>query len=266
MLGVSSYAYGWRRNPHRATPLTLFDMLDDAVRLGVGLVQLCDLPELEAADAEWLASVRSAAESRGLALETGTKGVEVEHLRAHLGKAVALGAPLVRSMLSSPRGTPSVAEAVEQLRTVTPDFEAAGVTLALETYEQFSTRELLEVIEAVSSPALGVCLDPGNSVARLETPASVWEAVAPHVVNLHVKDFAFTRQDGLIGFRFEGAPLGEGQLDYDAMCDALDAAGRQVNHVVEHWLTRRGSVEETARLEQDWVDASVAWLRARGRV
>lgn len=79
-----------------------------------------------------------------------------------------------------------------------------------------------------------------------------------------MKDFAFTRKEGMVGFTFAGAPLGEGLLDYDAMVAALDAAGRRVNHVVEHWLTRGETLEETCRKEQEWVDQSVAWLRERG--
>ena len=77
------------------------------------------------------------------------------------------------------------------------------------------------MVRAVASPQLGVCLDPGNCVARLETPDYVIAEVAPYVVNMHVKDFAFTRAEGWVGFSLTGCPLGAGLLDYDAMIRAV---------------------------------------------
>ena len=70
------------------------------------------------------------------------------------------------------------------------------MTIGLETYEQVSTDDLIQVVEGVGSPFLGVCLDPANSVARLELPVDVIDRTAPFVVNMHVKDFTFTRQAG----------------------------------------------------------------------
>lgn len=265
MLGLSTYAYLWRRHADAPGRFGLPEVFADAARLGVALVQVCDVAELETATHAWLRQTHALASDLGLALETGTKGVEPTHLRHHLACAEALGARFVRSMVSSPRGMPTLAEAEGWLRDVLPAYEDAGVTLGLETYEQVPSADLVALVERIGSPALGICLDPGNAVAGLEHPADVVRRCAPHVVNLHVKDFRFTRAESMVGFAFAGAPLGQGLLDYDAMVDALDAAGRQVNHVVEHWLPRQTTLAETCALESSWVDASVAWLRARGR-
>ena len=70
--------------------------------------------------------------------------------------------------------------------------------------------------------ALGICLDPANCVAALENPRQVVELGAPHTANIHVKDFAFTRSDGWVGFNLVGAPLGEGLLDYDHLLATVD--------------------------------------------
>ena len=264
MLGLSTYAFVWRSHPERDRPYEVEDMLESAQSLGCSVFQLCDHRRAEEPSPADLTALYGRAESMGLVFETGTRGVEPEHLRAHLGTAEALGARLVRSMLSSVRGAPSVTEAIAQLREVVPLYEAAGVTLALETYEQFSSRELVEVVETVGSPNLGICLDPGNSVGRLEHPMDVARTCAPYVVNHHVKDFAFSRLEGTVGFQFAGAPLGEGLLEHDAVVAALRAAGRiEVNQVIEHWLTRQGSIEETAAEEERWVAGSVAYLRER---
>ncbi|MGC3954694.1 MAG: TIM barrel protein [Propionicimonas sp.] len=264
--GLSTYAYAWRLHPDHPTPLTLAGVLDSAATLGVGLVQLCDRPELDAGDLAVARDLAARAAALGITLELGTKGVGVAHLRQFLALAELTGARFVRSMLSSPRGTPSVAEAIATLREVVPDYERAGVTLGLETYEQFSTDQLLEVIEAVGSVALGICLDPGNAVARLEQPAELVRKTAPHVVNLHVKDFAFTRKEGAIGFTFAGAPLGTGLLDYDSMVDELERHGRVVNQIVEHWLTRQDTLADTCAIEEQWVRDSLAFLHQRDRL
>ena len=96
------------------------------------------------------------------------------------------------------------------LRQIIPAYEQAGVTLALETYEQVPVATLVDIVEQVDSPTLGICLDPGNCVAALELPTDTIARTAPYVRNLHVKDFAFTRKDGWVGFTFAGCPLGEG--------------------------------------------------------
>ena len=62
--------------------------------------------------------------------------------------------------------------------------------------------------------------------------------------NLHVKDFAFTRQDGWVGFTYAGAPLGEGLLDYDHMRRAVRPDERGINQIIEHWLPWQGDARD----------------------
>ena len=81
-----------------------------------------------------------------------------------------------------------------------PEFAAAGVRIAVETYEQVPTARILDVIRRVDSPYLGICSDPANTVAALEMPRDVIDAVAPYVLNMHIKDFAFSRKEGWVGF------------------------------------------------------------------
>ncbi|WNE98505.1 sugar phosphate isomerase/epimerase [Streptomyces luomodiensis] len=259
-LGLSTYAFFWQISAKAPRPLTVEDMLRRTHDLGVGLFQICDYPLIETFSDERLAEVRATADSLGIRLELGTRGVRPGHLRTYLDLAEKLGATFVRSMLNTNDHRPTVPEAVELLREAVPGYAERGVTLGLETYEQVSTDDLLAVVTAVDSPHLGVCLDPGNSVARLERPADVIDRTAPHVVNIHVKDFAFTRRDGWVGFTFAGCPLGEGLLDYDRVIAAVRPEEKGVNQIVEHWLPWQGGFEETARLEDQWTQASVRTL------
>ena len=120
------------------------------------------------------------------------------------------------------------------------------------------TATLVDVVVAVDSPSLGVCLDPANCVAALEHPTETVEKTAAWVRNLHVKDFAFTRRDGWVGFTLAGCPLGEGLLDYPAMVAAVRPAERGINQVVEHWLPWQGDSRTTCDLENEWTATNLS--------
>ncbi|MFE6527423.1 sugar phosphate isomerase/epimerase family protein [Streptomyces rochei] len=259
--GISTYAYFWRISDRAPEPMTLPAMLRDTAALGGEVFQICDYAPIESYDAARLADVRATADDLGLTLELGTRGIRPEHLLKYLDTAGELGVTLVRSMLNTADHRPDTAEAVALLKEVVPRYAAAGVTLGLETYEQVATDDLVDVVRAVDDPHLGIVLDPGNSVARLERPVDVVTATAPYVVNIHVKDFAFTRRDGWVGFTYAGCPLGEGLLDHDGMIAAVRPAERGINQIVEHWLPWQDEgYDATARLEHQWTQHSIDTL------
>ena len=260
-IGLSTYAFFWQLSAAAPQPLTLSDVLRRTRELGVDLLQICDYPAIEGWDDDAVLAVRREADDLGIELELGTRGIRPAHLRRYLHLAGLLRAPLVRSMVNTADDRPSADEAAAALAEVMPEFEAAGVTVALETYEQQSSTALVALVERVDSPRLGICLDPANTVAGLELPRDVVERVAPHVVNLHVKDFAFSRRDGWVGFTLAGVPLGEGLLDYDHLIDTVDARSRGLSQIIEHWLPWQGDYETTARLENEWNDRNLDYLR-----
>lgn len=259
-LGISTYAYQWRSSDSAVAPMTLEQIFDDAARLGLTPVQVCDWAPLTSMTDRELDAVRAAAEQRGLALETGTKGVAPEHLRTHLRIAQRLGSPLLRSMLHSPEHQPNRAQAEVDLREVLAEFEAAGVTLALETYEQVPTATVVEIVDAIDSPRLGICLDPGNVIAALENPDDVIDMTAARVVNVHVKDFAFTRNADMVGFRLAGVPMGEGLLDYAHLRRVVDPDARGINLIIEQWVPWQGDIESTITRETTWAHKAVEYL------
>jgi sugar phosphate isomerase/epimerase len=249
-IGLSTYAFFWRK-------LSLQDMLKQTNELGCNVFQICDYPAVESLSAAELADLRDTAADLGIELELGTRGVQPEHLYRYLALCNQLGATLLRSML------PGIDDAVSMLKEAMAAFESNGVTVALETYEQVPTAELVRVIESVESEALGICLDPANCVAGLELPHDVVDRAAPYVKNMHIKDFAFSRQAGWVGFTLAGCPLGEGLLDYDEMVAVVDPASRGINQIVEHWLPWQDDAETTYLLENQWTQHSVKYLRSK---
>ena len=144
-----------------------------------------------------------------------------------------------------------------------PAFVEQNVKLALETYEQVPTRTILDAVERVDSPWLGICLDPGNCVAALEHPTQVIDMTANRVLNLHVKDFSFSRRDGWVGFTFAGCPMGEGLLDYDYMKARVRPNERQINQIIEHWLPWQQDAATTCALEDQWTRHNLNYLNTK---
>ncbi|KQO59812.1 sugar phosphate isomerase [Curtobacterium sp. Leaf261] len=255
------------------SPMSLDDVLRDAAAHDVTLVQICDHLPLDTADDDRLSAIRALADELGIVLEVGTRGTAPDHLARYLHVASALGATLVRSMWTSGDDRPDAAESERRLRAALPAYEAAGVTLALETYEQVATTELVRLVETIDSPALGICLDPANTVANLELPADVVARCAPFTKNWHVKDFDFTRSPGWVGFQYTGVPIGTGRLDHAGIRAALDPDARDINQVIEFWLPWQEPATDTAsaaaaaaqttiRTEAAWVRSTLEYLRS----
>lgn len=262
-IGLSSYAFFWQLSDQVSQPMNIHDALRKAADLGVDLFQICDYAPLETMNDDELAAVRRTADELGITLEVGTKGIRPEHLRTFLHIAQVLGSDLLRTMFNVPGHTPDNDEAVQIFTDVLPEFEAAGVRIAVETYEQVPTERILDVVRRVNSPYLGICSDPANTVAGLEMPQQVIDAVAPYVLNMHIKDFAFSRKQGWVGFTYSGAPLGEGLLDYDYMVGKIQPKERHINQIVEHWLPWQDSEAETILLENQWTQQSLDFLRSK---
>ncbi len=263
MIGLSTYAFFWQISDRAPKPLSLEELLLRTRDLGGQVFQICDYQPLHAYSDGQLRDLKKRADDLGMTLELGTKGIKPEHLANYLRMADQLGAKVIRSMVTAPDHRPTLAEAETLLRQSMPAYEASGVTVALETYEQLSSTDLVALVEAVGSKSLGICLDPANCVANLEHPIAVIDRCAPYVANLHVKDFAFTRRGGWVGFTLEGVELGKGLLPYDYMIEKVDPEARGINQVVEHWLTWQDDYEKTSRIENEWNAHNLARMHGK---
>jgi sugar phosphate isomerase/epimerase len=262
MIGLGTYAFFWQHSDRAPEPLSLHGAFEATRELGVDLFQICDYAPLDAMTDAQIAEAAAAARDLGLTIQLGTNGIEPARLERYLRLAEAFDAHLVRSMLYSPQSRPTLAEASDLLRGALPAYEAAGVTLALETYEQVATADLVALVESFGSPQLGICLDPANVVARLELPRDCVESAADVVANVHVKDFAFDRQAGWVGFTYSGAAMGTGLHDYAHLLETVRPRERGIDEIVEHWLPWQGDPETTIRTERDWTRTTVEYLRS----
>ena len=173
MIGLSTYAFFWQISDRAPKPLGLEELLLRTRELGGQVFQICDYQPLHAYSDGQLSDLKKRADDLGITLELGTKGIKPEHLANYLRMADRLGAKVIRSMVTAPDHRPTLAEAEALLKQSMPSYEASGVTIALETYEQLSSTDLVALVETVGSKSLGICLDPANCVANLEHPITV---------------------------------------------------------------------------------------------
>jgi 3-oxoisoapionate decarboxylase len=263
VIGLGSYAFFWQQSDRVEAPLSLIDVLERSRELGAEVFQICDWAPLERMTARELDDAATAARRLGISIQLGTKGVEPDRLARFLDLAERFSATLVRSMAASSGSVPPTREeTIRMLELALPAYRAAGVTLALETYELMPTATLIEIIEHVGSDHLGICLDPANVVAALESPRATVELCAELTRNVHAKDFAFARQPGWVGFTYSGAPMGEGLHDYPHLLATVQPRERGIDEIVEHWLPWQGDPESTVEAERAWTTTALDYLRS----
>jgi len=263
-LGIGSYTYAWAVGipgylPRR--PMTALDLLEKAVRLGVGVVQICDNLPLDALSKSELSEVEHCAGQHGIALELGTRGIAPENLRRQLELALRLESPILRVVIDAADHRPSLQEAIERLRPFARELEQANVCLAIENHDRFASREFRQMITEIDSPCVGICLDTVNSFGALEGPELVATTLAPWVANLHVKDFVVRRADHQLGFVIEGCPAGRGRLDVPWLLDQLRQANRAPNAILEQWPAEETTIEATIAKEDRWAQEGIDYLR-----
>lgn len=241
--------------------LTVQDMLKKTKEFGAEVFQICDYAPIEEMSESELHAIADEAKRLNIELELGTRGVHPDHLKKYLKIANTLGVKMVRTMINDKNHSPSIEQGAKWIKEQVQNYEDSGVTIALETYEQLKTSELVKLVQLIDSPYVGICLDPGNCIAALETPVQVIQATTPYVKNLHVKDFTFSRKDGWVGFSLIGCPLGQGSLDLDYMLDSLARDHKDPNAIIELWLPFTETIENTIQLENEWVQQSVGYLK-----
>jgi len=262
-LGIGTYTYMWSigfPGAEPETPMRSMELLEEAVKLGVKVVQFGpNLPLFEMPPAE-VDEVLCASRQMGLELEIGTRGVGTTHLRRMIDFTVRCRASLLRTVPEADGRVPSSGELKELLEAIEPDLRQAGVRLAMEN-SLMPAAAMRDALRACNSEYLGVTLDTVNSLAIPEGTEEVAEALARWTRCLHVKDFAVTREWHMMGFRVEGKPAGQGQLNVPRLLELLRSAGARCNAILELWPPPQATLSETIALEHRWAEESVAYLR-----
>ena len=100
----------------------------------------------------------------------------------------------------------------------------------------------LRLIQAVDRPAFAAHIDAANMIVSpslyFDTPGMLrhgFELLGPYVVSAHAKDIVMQGGPGRISFHMDEVPVGAGNLDYRAYLRELDALGRGIPLMLEHY-------------------------------
>jgi sugar phosphate isomerase/epimerase len=197
----------------------------------------------------------------------GTKPEELDALIRHIPQTVKLGSTRMRICAASmnyakvPRDD-LIDRVVPMLKRAAEAAEDAGVTLALENHIDFTSPEVVRIIEAVGSEFLKVNFDTGNTIRLFEDPVEAAARLAPYTVSTHTKDIATRVRGGAPSDNFTwwpSCPIGEGVIDMVGVVGALrdggfdGCLGVEIDLVGEQWASQS---------EVEIVAKSLAYLRS----
>ncbi|MDW4498570.1 sugar phosphate isomerase/epimerase family protein [Sulfitobacter sp. D35] len=260
-LGLGSYAFRWNigiGDQVPQTPMTAFDVLDAAERLGLEVVQYADnLPLHKLSEAD-LDRLRAAAEAKGITLELGTQSFDAEDVRRYLTIGRRIGSKLLRVALDAGDARMPVPELAKALRPLLDEARNADIRIAIENHFNYPSPRMVELLETVDDDALGVCLDVANSICAGEWPEETVRLLAPFTINLHLKDYLITPDRHGVGFYIHGVPLGEGRAPIPWLLDQLAHCPADMSVILEHWLPLDGDAEAARDQEGPWLEKTVA--------
>lgn len=261
-LGIGSHTFGWAVE---AKEMSAIDLVDIAVDWKVRCVQLGgNLPADTFAEPRLL-QLREYARSKRIELEVGTEGSQPDHLRRMIGVARELSSPVLRVMADCQNDHPSTEQVVARIGEIMPDLRAAGIALAIENHDRFSSESLAWIVGQLQCDQVGICLDVASALAVPEGPRQVVKTLGPYVVNLRIRDFVIRRPPSGQGLVVEGRPAGEGQLDVPWLLRELDRFGKTQSAIIELWTEPGATIQETISLQREWAKRSVTharkWIR-----
>ncbi|WP_249674487.1 sugar phosphate isomerase/epimerase family protein [Pseudomonas abieticivorans] len=163
-------------------------------------------------------------------LGSGNRPEALAELLEHVDIGRALGARVMRICAGGRRTRPETwlehkARLVPLLKQAADYAQGQGMVLAMENHVDLYAAEVLELLDAVASPALGVCLDTANNLRMLEDPMLVIEQLAPHAKATHIKDItAYRGSPRDFGF-WPSVPVGQGLIDIPRTFELLREHG-----------------------------------------
>lgn len=245
-IGIDSYCfhrYFGEVYPEQQAPdfqMNMDDFLDLAKELEVDGVSLesCFFPSYEP---PFLKDLKAKLDDYGFdrvyawghpdGLERGQNPAAYEDMAASIDRALLIGADTMRVVASSlmfrhEPHQPQIEALVKQFRRVMPQAEAAGMKIAVENHIDFTSDEMVQMIEAVASPNFGINFDTGNFLRLLDDPLKGMDKLAKYTFATHIKDLKLNRSAAPDDwFFFSSTPVGDGLVDNQALAQKLKDSG-----------------------------------------
>ncbi len=171
--------------------------------------------------------------------EGGKNPGMAEDLRYHLQTSRILDVDTMRVVGSSlafqhePHG-PQIEKLIKIFRDIIKESEDMGVTMGIENHIDFTSQEILEILEGVGSPNFGVTFDTGNALRNGENPVDAARRLSSRTVATHVKDlFPLYGGNPADWYFFASVPVGKGIIDMPAVIRTLQQWGYKGAFTIE---------------------------------
>ncbi len=246
-IGIDSYCfhrffgevYPEQQQPPKS--MTLEDFIEFAKELSVDGVSLesCFIPQRE--DKGYMADVKALLDEYNLdrvyawghpdGLEGGKNEAEYDEMIKSFEHAKNIGAKVMRVVGSSlmflhEPHQPQIQRLTQMFRKAVKIAADYDIKMAVENHIDFTSDEILQLIENVDSPDFGLNFDTGNFLRLLDDPIKGMEKLAKHTYATHIKDLKV--QKGVAPdewFFFSSTPVGEGYVDNQKLAQMLKDAG-----------------------------------------
>ena len=284
LIGIDSYSFHRYfgeiyDNGLQTDPGTRWDMARDFVPFAIGLE--VDEVALETIffpvfDDAYCADIKATLDAANLkrvigwghpdGLHGGTDDNALADLISHIPRATHVGANIMRIVAASMLYVDGdradmVRKSIVMLKKAVVVAESEGITLAIENHIDFTSLDILQILEGVGSENLKVNFDTGNALRVFEDPVQAARNLALHCVSTHTKDITF-RKGGSPLERFTSwpsVPAGEGLIDLPAIARVLDEAGFAGSLAIELDLLAAPFNERT---EEQNVRQSIEYLKS----
>lgn len=256
LLGFGSYIFRYaigNKNFQHDAMLTPIEVLEKSSELGAEVLQFADNCPLDNLSKEELDNLKKRSEELNVKLEAGMAGLTKERLIKNLEIAKHLNTNLLRVATHYNNIEPSNEEIIKIIKEVLPKFQEAGVSIAIENHFTITSIELVNIINEIGNPLVGVCLDTGNSIAQKEWPRETTELLAPYCLSLHLKDFKLSMEPDGLGVDIRGKILSVDSEDIFFHIDTVKKYTTNFNVILEQWMEAEETARETLEKEEAWI-------------
>jgi sugar phosphate isomerase/epimerase len=246
-VGIDSYCYHrffgevYPQQSEPPTRMTLEDFIDRARELDVDGVSLesCFIDRKD--DAGYLESVKARLDDYGLdrvyawghpdGLEGGKNEDAYDEMIRSFDHAEKIGATVMRVVGSSlmfrfEDHQQQIQRLSKMFRSAIPIAKDRGIRMAIENHIDFTGAEILQLLEEVDSPWLGLNFDTGNFARLLDDPIQAMEKLAKYTLATHIKDLKVNPQAAVDDwYFFSTTPVGDGFIDNLKLARLLESAG-----------------------------------------
>jgi sugar phosphate isomerase/epimerase len=263
-LGLSTYSYTWAvgvPGQMPQNPMSAFQLIDRAAELGFHCVQIADNLPLHNFSDEDLLEIFKHGQSKNIAIELGTRGLQPENVLKYISIAKLFQSPILRIVVDGTGFEPTIDEVIQIINAILPVLKENNIKLAIENHDRFKASEFVSMVKNTDPNWVGICLDSVNSMGAGEGLNEVVQQLAPLTINLHLKDFSVKRVWHKMGFVVEGVPAGKGMLNIEWLKKEVDVKGNCESAILELWTPPETTLEETIAKENQWVEESIKFLK-----